>query len=343
MYNMLDVPSFDIVERARDDKIVTWHVKKCDVALMVALRRIIMSKVRTVGFAFDPYDPAMQDIQVLVNTGCFHDEWLAHRMSLIPIHFDRAETADFDPDRYVFEVKKTCANGKSQDVTSADIVVIKDGVRDDALAARLFPPDPITKDHVILSRLRWFDGASYAAVKETIHLRCKARLGDGGQHARWSPVSRCTYNYVRCDDDADERCYIKDKFGKPCEYMFQLESECGLTCIDIVQSALLVLIQQLDTMRVRSTGIDGEGFTTLQLERGDKTLAGFVQAMLYEMFVRDGKQRLSFIGYAAGHPLEDGVVFKVRADGAPAQVFEECVAELRKWVARVADAFQEIL
>lgn len=343
------MPNFKISHL--DPRKMTMRVTDCDVALMIALRRTVMSKVPTVAMAFDSYDPELQDIEIVKNTGCFHNEWIAHRLSLIPMFFDRTEIETFDPDRYVFELSATVTGRKNVDVTTADITVYVDGKQDDDLAKRLFPTDPVTGDHILITRLRW----SPDLVQETLHVRCKARLGTGSQHARWSPVSKCVYVMtideeaaafarsrldaasVRVFDSLErQRHVLTDARGNPNTFDFYVETECGLTPVDVIDMAFGILANKCDAIADGNFQSEEAGdMTIVHLPNEDKTIAAFLQAMLYEMH----KDRIDFVGYCQSHPLHDSVMMKVRASSA---TFRECVADVSKWLKEAHREFSDL-
>lgn len=322
--------------RARELRV---RLYSCDVALPIALRRIIMSRVETVAFGFDVYDTEKQDIRVLRNTGALHNEWLCHRVSLVPIHFTAQQIRDFRAEDYEFALHAVADGPTNVDVTTKDFVVTHKGKKSGSDADLLFPADPITGDHVLITRLRW----STHAVKEEIELSCTARKGCGRDHARWSPVSKCTYSFVvdqeaaaaaraaidATDEDAlhkfdtlgVQRCFVRNAHGAPDAFELSVESECGLSGYEIVAEALRILEADLrglldggDVTFQVPDDTDPE-FVLCHLHAHDHTMGAFLQALVYELFMRgqqDSERRVTFVGYHKPHPLQEGVVLKLR-------------------------------
>jgi hypothetical protein len=324
-------PSFEVLDRSGDGRRATVRFKQCDVALLIALRRIVLSEVETVAASYDTYDKDWQDIIVEKNTGCIHNEWLCHRISLLPIHFTREEVRDFDSARFRFELSASCDGHANKDVTSRDIVVLVDGRPDAKLARRLFPPDAVTGHHVLITRLRW----SSDSVKEQIRAAWTVRKGTGKQHARWSPVSKCVYrccidqavadrrraeiadspDALRHFDVLDvQRCCVTDKNGNPCEFDFTVESECGLQALHILDDAFGALLGKLEHLRDNEDALipespdpDDSSLSHIIITGEGHTLGAFIQAMIYELYMRevdDDARKVSFVGYHPPHPCK---------------------------------------
>jgi DNA-directed RNA polymerase subunit L len=352
----LPIPSF-VLESCKTSKQFSMEVRDCDVALMIALRRTILADVKTVAAAFDAYDVAGQDITVHDNTGCLHNEWLCHRLSLVPIHFDKMEIADFDPSKYEFRLNAIADGTRDVDVTTKDIHVLHNGKRDVKLEKRLFVADPITKDHIWLTRLRW----SADSASEHIHLTFTARVGTGREHARWSPVSLCAYHMLIDDDEVSQtrrsivtehgetshvvknfdtlgyqRCFVKNQYGDATHFRFRIESECGLSGHDILDEAFSVLQQQIGKLQPTFAAPDPDcGHAVATFDRDNHTLAALIQAIGYELFVRNNRDpRITMIGYHQPHPLQSivNVTFQHNFGDDHAAAFALIVSEVAEWI-----------
>ena len=91
-----------------------------------ALRRVIISEVKTVGFR---YHETSSDIKVISNTTKFHNEFIAHRISMIPIH--GADPSEFDINKYKFVINKKNTTNKVIYVTSNDFEVYEKDEQED--------------------------------------------------------------------------------------------------------------------------------------------------------------------------------------------------------------------
>lgn len=70
---------FRVLEQSEDKNHIVFEIIGIDVSLANALRRIMIAEVPTV---------AIEHVYMWNNTSIMHDEVLAHRIGLIPIHID---------------------------------------------------------------------------------------------------------------------------------------------------------------------------------------------------------------------------------------------------------------
>lgn len=269
----------------------TFDIRDVDLCIVNALRRAVMADVQTVAIAFDPTEPKSErdaGIQFLKNTGVLHNEFLGHRISMVPLGFEERQVAGYDPALYKFVLKKKNQGDEVIDVTTGDFVVqdVAGAVLKD-LTALVFPPSPITGDHILLARLK--PSANNDGNGEEISLEARARLGAGREHARWSPVSACFFRY-KVDPEASDRSFkvkldalglttadasaaaaavvaalrsqhdaldglrefYKNEHGEPAAFEFVIASESRLRPAFLVKQAFRALV---DKVRRLSVGI----------------------------------------------------------------------------------------
>jgi DNA-directed RNA polymerase subunit L len=263
-----------------------FDVDGVDLCVVNALRRAIMADVRTAAIAFDPRggpeSAERNDVEFRKNTTVLHNEFLGHRISLVPLNFDERQLAGFHPSQYKFVLQAKNAGETVLDLTTAHFRVLDaatDAALPNAFRDALFPPSPVTGDHVLLVRLK--PGARGDGNGEEVDLTCRARLGSGRDHARWSPVSECHFRN-RLDpvayeaalaatlarkgvDPADpasasagirrqheafegQRCFLKNAHGEPCAFEFVLKSETRLRPAHVVRAgfeALAAMVRAL--------------------------------------------------------------------------------------------------
>jgi DNA-directed RNA polymerase alpha subunit/DNA-directed RNA polymerase subunit L len=170
------------------------------------LRREILVGVPTVGFRTEPAEKS--EVIIKENTTPLVNEMLAHRIGMIPI---RANPSEFDPERYEFQIAVENTEKTMRDVTASDFIIIEKNPDDPTDEGRqvptdqFFPPDPITGQTCLITRLRpqWNRSSGGAAVNERLVLKAKASISTGKENIRWSPVSQCSYENTM--DDNEER------------------------------------------------------------------------------------------------------------------------------------------
>ena len=87
------------IEKPSNDT-MKFVVKGCNSSFVNAIRRIILSEVETVGFNIDDYENS--DLKIMKNSSSSHNEFLLHRLGLIPINV--AQVSDFNPDKVIIAV-----------------------------------------------------------------------------------------------------------------------------------------------------------------------------------------------------------------------------------------------
>lgn len=267
-------------EKERGPSLATFEIADVDLCVVNALRRAVMADVPTVAIAFEPTAPRAEraaGIQFFKNTGVLHNEFLGHRVSMVPLGFDEHQIAGFDPALYKLVLKVKNKGDKVLDVTTRDFQVLDQaGAELAQLRDQLFPPSAITGDHVLLARLK--PGANNEG--EEISLEARARLGTGREHARWSPVSRCFLRYkvdpaaferslaaklaaagVAEGDEGSEairrqhaaldgqREYFKNEHGEASVFEFEVKSETRLRPAYLVLQAFRALSDRVRRMR----------------------------------------------------------------------------------------------
>ena len=202
MYYIKETHNTMFTNIENDGKAMAFDVVDVDVSLVNAIRRAIIANVSTVAFSFDP-NKSNNDIVIHTNTGALHNEFLGHRLSLVPIHLNKTEIESFDPRNYKFLLHKKNDGNQMMDVTSKDIDVLDDtGNKNKTLRDRFFPPNPITGDHILLTRLK--PNLYESQHGDEINLEAFASKGSGSQHSRWCPVSKCCFHNIVDEDKANE-------------------------------------------------------------------------------------------------------------------------------------------
>lgn len=273
------------IKNAKNGKL-TFDIKDMDISIVNSLRRIIISEVPTVALAFDPLSDNNPDITIRVNNTALHNEFLAHRLSLIPMKFDDGTITDFNPDEYIFKLKMKNTGTDTINVTSNNIEIFnsKDVKYSDSFHESIFPKDAFTKDYILINKLR---PNIYNSDKgEEIDIVFKGSKNIGKAHSRWCPVSCCTLSNIVDAEDANNalknrlkelstqkgsplsqkeidthtsrfnsldryRHFKKNKYGEADEFHFIIESECGMTPGYIFQQAFDILINKLEDFSLK--------------------------------------------------------------------------------------------
>ena len=289
-------------------------IKDVDVALVNAIRRTVLVHLNHIAF---------DKIIFHKNTTSLHNEFMSHRLSLIPINATFDEIQSFDPEDFKFEINLENNTSLVMDITTEHITV--NGSKN----IKWFPKDPITGDFILITKLM---------PKGAFHAEMYAGFGTAKDHAKWMIVSNCVY-YNAIDEDLvskkkqglvgdelnmfmaieRERFFKKNKYDEPCEFIFTIESECEITPDQIYHSAVDVLSENIKkTLAPNNYTLispqhnDSTNMFAFTVHNTDHTIGNLIQAIIFNHYVRPEKGPVAFVGYYQPHPLENDIVFKIK-------------------------------
>lgn len=264
----------------------TFRLTDANVTIANNLRRAILVQTPSVAFRSEPFDKS--DIIISKNTTPLVNEMISHRIGMVPI---RADPLTFEPELYEFVLDIENNTKKDVDVHASDFKVYKkDPERPleppvQVPTADFFPPDPITGDTCLITRLRpqW----NPTAPMEGLKLKAKASVSTGTENIRWSPVCQASYSYTRDPDPAKEekiyqawlsankkisdpssldferqhdlraefntmeiqRCYLQNTKGEPYDFTFQVES-VGIQAVPMIVRSGIAAVEAMVTKYV---------------------------------------------------------------------------------------------
>lgn len=162
-----------------------------DTSMANAIRRIMIAEVPTL---------AIDKVTINANTSPLHDEYIAHRLGLIPLGTDRiddfkfrfdCDSCDGECDKCAVEFKLSMSGGEHNPVVVTSQSIHRKTTRIDGELPYSVNPvhdsgNPSDGDSrgIVIARL---------APGQSIDMDMVARKGIGKDHAKWSPV--CTVAY----------------------------------------------------------------------------------------------------------------------------------------------------
>ena len=280
----------------------SFRLNNTDVTIANTIRRAIQVSTPSVAFRTEPADKS--DVNITINTTPLVNEMIAHRIGMIPI---RANPLAFNSNQFEFVLDMENKTKEVMDVRASDFKVMMRNPENmleapvEVPAADFFPPDPITGDTVLITRLRaqW----NPTSPNERLQMRAKAVVSTGTENIRWSPVAQCSYEYTRDPDPEHcnavfldwldkskkitdsstlqeerrselqrefntmeiQRCYLTDARGEPNDFIFHLESVGILAIPDIVKAG----IAACEAMVTRYQDLDGTLPASVRAQQGD--------------------------------------------------------------------------
>ncbi|KAL6771735.1 RPB3 [Auxenochlorella protothecoides x Auxenochlorella symbiontica] len=152
-----------------------------------ALRRVILAEVPTI---------AIELVEIESNTTVLNDEYIAHRLGLVPFVSSRVHdmktiyeaTEDDDWTDVEFTLDVRCTGDETMNVTSDDLLPA-DTRFPDVMPVGYDERGSLTRKHksVLLVKLR---------KNQELKLRAVARKGIGKDHAKWIPAATVSYQFL---------------------------------------------------------------------------------------------------------------------------------------------------
>jgi DNA-directed RNA polymerase subunit L len=363
--------SFKVINKS--DSTIKFEIENVDVAIVNALRRVILAEIPNVAFAIDLHG-GESDVIIHKNVSSLHNEYLMHRLSLVPLCFDEDEIDEFESNNFKFVLKAKNTGREMMDVTTGDIEIHdQNGKRLDALAKKVFPTNPITKDYILITQLKpnYIDPSK----GDEIDIEAHAVVDIAKRNACWTPVSICTFHNNIDEEKANlqfveyqaknrslsrseakrrfdtlerQRCFKTNEYGEPNSFTFTVESECRMRPAYIVRKALDVLISKITGLIVKVADcketVLPNSVVSLEIPGEDHTIGNLLQALTYNMYIRDSG-RIDYIGYYVPHPLEDILVVRVKTkDGPPSAkpIVQQACSDIASMIQDLAAKWQNV-
>jgi DNA-directed RNA polymerase subunit L len=328
----------------------SFEIEDVDLSIVNAIRRVALTDLPVIGFRGEATGAAEgpisldglaeankpmseTSVEILDNNGPLHNEFMMHRIGMIPVCFSEQETdawgtgAPNDPAAITFELDVANTGDKMLDVTTRDIRIVGADAKADTRTARLFPTDPVTGDAILITRLR---------ENERLHFVARPVRSSAREHAGFSAVSQCTYTFVQDPVAADkavglldkERAYRRNGYGDPTHIEFRMEVENAFSVRYVVRRALDILVDKMAAARqaidagdstrvVHCPGADVPGYE-FTFKKEDDTFGNLVQSLIHTEYMRGKRQAsnsaagpITYVGYFCPHPLDENVVVRV--------------------------------
>ncbi|MEM3788936.1 MAG: DNA-directed RNA polymerase subunit D [Candidatus Bathyarchaeia archaeon] len=179
----------------RDDKSLRLLIRGVDTPFINALRRNVIAEVPCM---------AIDDVVIIENSSVFHDEIIAHRLGLIPLKTDL--------DGYNLPEECSCRSEFGCNLCRVTLTLDKEAKEGTitVYSGELVSENPNVvpvSDKIPIVKL---------AKGQKLRLEAYARLGKGKNHAKWQPVSLCSYKYLPQIKINSESCDICGKCVEIC-------------------------------------------------------------------------------------------------------------------------------
>ena len=216
-------PQIEIVSLTNEN--IEFYLSDVDLSFANALRRVIIADVPTM---------AIDMVNIRANTSPLFDEFIAHRLGLIPL-------VSRDINQYQYSLKCNCKEGCDLCLVQ---FMLKVKCTTDEMDVTTEHIIPVNKDCSVVP-VTYPDQAPIVIAKlkrnQELDMHMMAKKGIGKEHAKWSPVSCVVMQQVPDIDFVDKGAFInkldqkkKEDFVNSCPTkVFKLDEKTNM--IEIAQ------------------------------------------------------------------------------------------------------------
>lgn len=324
----------------------SFQINKVDLAIINSIRRAILNEIPVVGF----YGENHPTIEIPINTGPLHNEFMIHRVGLIPLHISEEITENYEDNDYKFEFNIENKGNETINITTADFKgTYKEKELTKQELAKIFPMNKISKSHILITRLR---------PNEHLHVIANAIKATGRLNAAFSPVSLSNFYFIedpskKADNILDtQRGYFKNEYGEPTMINFQIEPINGLSYKYLFNKAIEIIIDKLENLINNLTEdkipieavASCENSFNFQIDDEDDTLGNIIQSLLHNKYVRDNKTyktyHCEYVGYICPHPLINRLLVRFSLTTNDTKIYKEFFIDNCKEIIKIMESIK---
>ena len=304
----------------------SFRVVNGQLAILNAFRRIILSEIPNLAFDSDA-------MTIHKNTSNLNNEFLSHRLSLVPIHFDPCKISEVLKYKFKIHLKNTGNTPINITTKNIDAYDENNNIIPKDVVEALFPYNSITRDHILITHLmpnllNQNDGQEVIISMQPIQ-------GISKTNSKWCPVSQCSFMNV-IDEEAAAiaresaqdlsvfdthtkyRFFKRNCWNEPNEFIMYIDSECAMSPSFLLSKAKQILMDKVKKIINNIHNLSFKFVTAQMLEieipQEDFTLLNVIQSSMYNMYIREVEgtnQIIDFVGYYQPHPLEHRMILKL--------------------------------
>jgi len=273
------------------DNSIEFEIKNISKSIVNAIRRTCLSNIRNTAF---------DEVNFKVNTTSLHDEFLKHRIELIPVLLERFDEKTIS--NYTFKLHVTNKPNEPTYVTTNDIEVFEviDGIEKKVVFKNMFIQEP---NPILITR---FPTIIDDKEIQKLNVEFKLRVGTGIIHTKYSPTTICVS--IPQKDKNDET--------NNDTYKFKLESVGLVSPTEIVTKSFVSIGELLNTMQkdlsdnnIQINTVENFRGIEFVFEKQSATTGYMIQEMMYELFYN---KEISHVSYHETHPLENTLAFRIK-------------------------------
>ena len=293
----------------------SFEIYDIDLSIINSIRRIILSEISIPGMIGEKDTT----INIIKSNGPLHNEYLTHRIGMIPVCLKEAEIDTYEDNSIILELNVENNTVNNINVTTKNIIGKRnDKEIDKKELSEIFYPNMVTNDNILITRLR---------PGEYLHFTANVVKRNGKYNAAFNPVSLASFSFITDKSKITketsildkERAYYVDEYGDPNAIRFELEViNKYITPKYLINKAIEILIDKLNNLitKIKTNEHTVKKYNDLDntyeytINDEDDTLGNVIQAFIYNKFVRKNEKILdnvecTYCGYICPHPLKN--------------------------------------
>jgi len=274
------------------DNSIEFEIKNISKSIVNAIRRTCLSNIPNTAF---------DEVNFKDNTTSLHDEFLKHRIELIPVLLERFDEKTIISN-YTFKLHVTNKPNEPTYVTTNDIEVFEviDGIEKKVVFKNMFIQKP---NPILITR---FPTIIDDKEIQKLNVEFKLRVGTGIIHTKYSPTTICVSIPLKDKNDETNND----------TYKFKLESVGLVSPTEIVTKSFVSIGELLNTMQndlsdnnIQINTVENFRGIEFVFEKQSATTGYMIQEMMYELFYN---KEISHVSYHETHPLENTLAFRIK-------------------------------
>uniref|UniRef100_A0A6C0FEG1 DNA-directed RNA polymerase RpoA/D/Rpb3-type domain-containing protein n=1 Tax=viral metagenome TaxID=1070528 RepID=A0A6C0FEG1_9ZZZZ len=347
----------EVSDQKENNNIYSFRIAKCNVSVINAIRRTLISDVKTVGFKTEPYNEKEKELDSIIiyeNTTSFTNEILKQRLACIPVHIKDFEKTPIDD--LIVSLDKENKSESIQFITTEDFDITDTKTNrqfSSELKKKIFPQSSITKEHILFARLK--PPISKKSQGQKLKFKCKLFVTSAKESGQYNICSTSAYkntgDKVRQTEEwskeeeklkkllipqndiekrkknwyilNSQRYFIKDSFDFIVETIgIDRNEELLKKACDILFNSLETFGKKMeeDKFEIITDQIKINNSFDIKLDGYGYTIGKVIEYLLHQIFFKD-KKTLSYVGFIKKHPHDDySIVRLVFTDDGQANI-----------------------
>lgn len=312
------------------------------VPIMNSIRRVLISDIVCFGFIGEGEEVS---VNVQVNETKFNNEFIAHRIGLIPLHIDLKDISKFIENGLTAKLDFYNKNSQTVTITTNNIELYEgDRKLTEKEREKILPP-------FIYENKKYFIDIAHIDPNKRLTLTAEAHRKTGIFHAGFSMVAQCAtyYDYDDTDTSKDpverEMAYYRNEDGSPKTVILAFKVINGYSYGYIVDKAFDILISKLNVLIDAINNNDTEKLLYItamsdmsylfKFKNETHTTGNMLQSFIHKDYVLDKKntlhngKRCLYAGYQVPDPMYSVMETRITIeDTSDELIFRECLVKL---------------